>query len=84
LKTGAYDLHQCGVLPDAPLSRMTAAEYQRERATRLCDLARRAGNPEHRRYLLGRAEEAAHQADTLEREAVVMPDKATPNPKAVC
>ena len=78
----AYDLHQCSVLPDAPLSRMTTAEYQRDRASRLCDLARRASDPEHRRYLLGRAAEAARQAETLEREAVAKPDKAASDPKA--
>ena len=78
----AHDLHQCDAIPDAPRSRMTTAEYQRDRASRLCDLARRASDPEHRRYLLGRAAEAARHAETLEREAVAKPDKAASDPKA--
>jgi hypothetical protein len=81
LWSGADDLHQCSVLSDAPFSRMTAADYQRDRASRLCDLASRASDPEHKRYLLGLGEEAAHQADTLEREAVAKPDDAASDPE---
>ncbi len=68
--------------PDVPLTRMSAAEYQRDRASRLCDLAKRASDPEDRRYLLRRAAEAARQAETLEREALAKPDKAASGPEA--
>ena len=61
---------------------MTTADYQRDRASRLFDLSSRASDPEHKRYLLGLAVEAAHQADTMEREAVAKPDNAASDPKA--
>ena len=61
--------------------RRSGAEFGEE-ASRLCDLARRTSDPEHRRYLLGQAAEAARQAETLEREAVAKPDKAASDPKA--
>jgi hypothetical protein len=64
-----FDLRQCGGVHNAQLSRMTAAEYQRDRASRLIELARRASDPQHKRYLLGLAAEAGHLADALERDA---------------
>jgi hypothetical protein len=53
---------------------MTTAEYQRDRASRLGELAKRTSDPDHKRYLLGLAAEAAHQAGTTEPEPVVKPD----------
>jgi hypothetical protein len=62
---------------------MTATDYQRDRACRLGELASRARDPEHKRYLLGLAVEAARHADTMEREAVAKPDKAASDTSAV-
>jgi hypothetical protein len=52
---------------------MTDAEYLLDRADRLRELARRARHPEHRRYLVCRAAEAALLAETLERTATAQP-----------
>jgi hypothetical protein len=62
---------------------MTGTDYQRDRACRLGELASRASDPEHKRYLLGLAAEAARHADTMEREAVAKPDKAASDPALI-
>jgi hypothetical protein len=54
---------------------MTDVEYLLDRTVPVRDLARRVRHPEHGRYLVWRAAEAALLAETLERTAKAQLDK---------
>jgi hypothetical protein len=58
------------------MSGMTDAEYLLDRTAWLHELARRARHPEHRRYLVWRAAQAALLAETPEHAAKAKPDRA--------
>jgi hypothetical protein len=74
-RNASRDLHQCDASHDAAGS-ANEVEYLLNRAARLRDLATRARNPEHKRYLVRHAAEVACLAETLEWVAKAKPVEA--------